>query len=164
MMLREKLPRRLRDQKQKSVELTRRDLDQLRHLERAFSNLMSHLWAMQYSLGPQLYVLSPLLEWALVIGCLWVIPALHNKTHGSPSWILVVPILWSVMESLSGVITHCISPEKVLSYNIEGDCSKELLWSSDCGCLSPLCKITEKVLRTDTGIRKYLNHLYIILF
>lgn len=117
--------------KQRPAELPGGGLDQLRHRERTLSNLLSFLQAVQCALSPQPCLLSPRLGWGSCwYSCFWVISAPickpspcpvsnHNKTHGSPSWTLVLSVLWSVMGSLTGVsrCVCCVYPGKVLSYN-----------------------------------------------
>lgn len=94
------------------------------YLDWTLSNLLSYLQAVQSAPGSQLCELS--WGWALVIqlflnhncSCKWHLtytPGTTIKLTASPSWILVVSVVWSVVGSLSGGSRQMcgFSPEKV---------------------------------------------------
>lgn len=96
------------------AQLPERALDQPRHLERALPNLWSCLQAVQSTPGSQGHELSPMLGRAWVIqlslrhSCSCKQPSIFlqvtpRKLIGSPSWALVVSVLWSILSSLRGV-------------------------------------------------------------
>lgn len=102
---------RMTDQLQKPTKLPR-SLDQLKQLERTFSNLLNSPQAVQCATGSQLCELLPILEWALMMQ--WSLshffckqPFTHipisnpNKAHWfTPNWPLMISKLWSVITYL----------------------------------------------------------------
>lgn len=124
-------PSFLEEKKRRPDELPERGSDPLEgQLERALYNLLR--------LGSVLQVpgfVNCHLSWGglLWCSCLWVIFAPVITSHylspiflkvilrkfiGSPSWSLVVSVLWSIIGCISGVSGYCSClPRKSLSYN-----------------------------------------------
>lgn len=113
-----------------TAELPGKGSDQLR-FRKWYSPTSWTAWGLGSVLQvPSFCELSHRLGRALVISCLWdisipignLLPILYIipiKLNGSPDWILVVSVLWSVVGSLSVMNKHvCYKvPGKVLSHN-----------------------------------------------
>ena len=101
-----------------------KSLDQLRHLEWAFSSPLIHLYAVQFLQVPSFCELSPTLGRLWWYSCFWVIsvpvtnpsliflyvtPIKHNRT-------LVVWALWSVLGSLCRGETNFVTQHYLLGF------------------------------------------------